>query len=67
MQLSVAVADLVIQMMQEWSGSIQDLVSMLRANDATVGCLLDILSVLPEEIDNEWLPLTVRVCGHVSH
>eukprot|EP00041_Stephanoeca_diplocostata_P030293 m.913990 g.913990 ORF g.913990 m.913990 type:complete len:958 (+) comp23728_c1_seq2:149-3022(+) len=66
-QLSVAVADLAIQMMREWSTSIQDLVTMLSAQPATISCLLDILAVLPEEIDNEWLPLTMKERGELRY
>lgn len=57
-QLCLALADLAIQML-EWKTVIADLVEKFKS---TPVCLLQLLSVLPEEMNNNAkLPLTVSL------
>lgn len=60
-QLCLAVADLAIQLLQ-WKTVIPDLVSKFGNSPQTLSCLLEILKVLPEEMNNNTrLPLTVSI------
>ncbi|KAG4304832.1 hypothetical protein PORY_001885 [Pneumocystis oryctolagi] len=51
-QLCVALAGLALQML-EWKDVIRDVVSVLGKDKSTWGCLLQFISVLPEEVDNK--------------
>eukprot|EP00054_Salpingoeca_dolichothecata_P024825 m.170523 g.170523 ORF g.170523 m.170523 type:complete len:938 (-) comp25154_c1_seq4:113-2926(-) len=57
-QLCLAIADLIIQM-EGWPSFLQDLISLLGEDVDTVNCLLELLCVIPEELDNPHV--------HVSH
>lgn len=59
-QLCLAIADLAIQLLQ-WKTVVPDLVAKFGNSPQTLNCLLEILKVLPEEMNNNTrLPLTVR-------
>ncbi|XP_030382920.1 transportin-3 [Scaptodrosophila lebanonensis] len=55
-QLSLAVADLAL-LMATWQEPINDLLKMLAPHPAAVWPLLEVLKVLPEEIDSRYLRL----------
>lgn len=58
-QLCLALADLAIQM-PEWKTAVQDMVNKFGSSPETAACLLEFLTILPEEIEgNSRLPLTV--------
>lgn len=50
-QLALAVADLAVQMV-EWKDAVGDLISRLACDANSMTILIDILTVLPEEIDS---------------
>lgn len=59
MQLCLAIADLAVQLV-DWNTAVQDMVSKFGSRPETAGCLLEFLTVLPEELHgNTRLPLTV--------
>ncbi|EMR09807.1 hypothetical protein PNEG_01988 [Pneumocystis murina B123] len=51
-QLCVALAGLALQML-DWKDVIGDVVSVFGKDNSTWGCLLQFISVLPEEVDNK--------------
>ncbi|KAG5518556.1 hypothetical protein PMAC_002952 [Pneumocystis sp. 'macacae'] len=51
-QLCVALAGLALQML-EWKDVMGDVVSVFGKDKSTWGCLLQFISVLPEEVDNK--------------
>ena len=60
-QLALSTADLAIQM-EEWDAPVQQLVQAFGKDPEMVACLLEFLSLLPEEIMyNRKIKLEVRV------
>ncbi|KAG2219346.1 hypothetical protein INT45_011254 [Circinella minor] len=58
LQLCLALADLAIQLL-EWKTAVKDMVSKFGGSPETAVCLLEFLTVLPEELNsNTRLPLT---------
>ena len=49
-QLALALADLALQM-QSWTSVVADLIGRFSGDMATVPALLDVLIVLPEEVN----------------
>ena len=59
LQLCLALADLAIQLL-EWKSAVKDMVTKFGGSPETAVCLLEFLTVLPEELNsNTRLPLTV--------
>lgn len=59
-QLCLALADLAAQF-KEWKTVVQDVVDRFGGVPETGGCLLEFLKVLPEEMANNRLPLSVSL------
>ena len=51
-------ADLALQMLT-WPNPVGDLIAMLSGHPDTALCLLDVFTVLPEEVPNDFLALSV--------
>ena len=59
-QLCISIADLAI-LIKSWENPIQQLLELFGNNEEMVNCLLEFLTVLPEEIlYNENIPLEVN-------
>jgi transportin-3 len=57
-QLCLALAGLALQM-PDWDGVVPGLIQSLGQNPATVPALLEFLTVLPEEVTNGRIPISV--------
>jgi transportin-3 len=56
-QLACAFADLALQMMPAWTNPIGDVMALMKSQ--APGVLLDILAVVPEELLDDALPISV--------
>jgi transportin-3 len=58
-QLSLSIAGLALQFSQ-WNNPVQDMISTFGQNPETVSILLQFFAILPEELNNTRIPITVR-------
>lgn len=65
-QLSLALAGLAVQL-PTWGNAVQMMIEHFGQNPETVPLLLEFLTVLPEELNNYKIPITVRMDILVNH